>query len=60
MILEHKFNKAIDKHEKVILRNILNEALATDGEHHKQWYLHQIAKLYKIDIDEDVEQGIAP
>jgi len=37
----------------------VKKALFTDGEHHKQWYLYQIAKLLNIKIN-DVDKGIAP
>jgi len=37
------------------------EALLTDGNHHKQWYLEAIAKLLKIDLNQiDYDKGIAP
>jgi hypothetical protein len=36
-------------------------ALYIDGEHHKQWYLEQIARLAGADLaDETHEPGIAP
>lgn len=38
------------------------EALETDGAHHKQWYLVQIAKRLQIDDIHwpSIDQGIAP
>lgn len=45
------------------IEDAVKEALVTDGSHHKQWYLEQIAKLFGIDIaelDGIIEEGIAP
>ena len=37
------------------------DALVTDGEHHKQWYLEEIAKRLGIDIPNFAyDAGIAP
>lgn len=41
-----------------ILYELLNNAVTTDGSHHKQWYLEQIAKNLKIPL-RDHEDGIA-
>jgi hypothetical protein len=44
------------------VRDLIIEGLRTDGEHHKQWYLEQIAiklGLYPH-IPDDYEEGIAP
>ncbi len=57
--------------EKVIKTNILpkddndliiflSEALTTDGDHHKQWYLERIAEHLNIEIKSEYEKGIAP
>lgn len=35
------------------------EGLHTDGGHHKQWYLYQIAELLGIDLS-DADPGVAP
>ena len=41
------------------VEHLLYEGLQTDGDHHKQWYLHQIAQKLSIDLDViDVEPGI--
>jgi uncharacterized protein YodC (DUF2158 family) len=50
------------------IKELLPEALTTDGEHHKQWYLEQIANLIdidivnqaKVDMEEYYKNGIAP
>lgn len=47
-------SKQVDKIEKLVL-----EALETDGAHHKQWFLAEIAKALQIDLD-DVDEGVAP
>ena len=40
---------------------LVEEALYTDGEHHKQWYLIQIAKALEYDLDwNEFDEGIAP
>lgn len=52
-----------DKLEQLI--EYVEEDCFTDGSHHKQWYLFQIAKILHneglLDIDiNDVDEGIAP
>lgn len=49
------------------LREMIIEALFTDGAHHKQWYLEQILAVVLQatgedveDVLEDCERGIAP
>ncbi len=45
------------------IEDAVKAALATDGGHHKQWYLERIARLLGIDISELdglIEDGIAP
>jgi len=45
------------------VRQLVSEALFTDGGHHKQWYLYEIAKLVlsKVEFEQlDVDRGIAP
>ena len=40
---------------------MLVDALQTDGEHHKQWYLEQVADELGIFLDDiDFEKGIVP
>ena len=41
------------------LKDLINDAMITDGGHHKQWYLNEIAK--ELDIDPETEdKGVAP
>lgn len=37
------------------LRDILSDAVTTDGANHKQWYLEQIAKELLIELPEHNE-----
>jgi SMC interacting uncharacterized protein involved in chromosome segregation len=41
------------------LVRIICEAVRVDGDHHKQWFLEEIAKLLHIDLPEH-DKGIAP
>lgn len=47
----------LDKVEKLI-----RDGLHTDGGHHKQWYLEQIAETLNIDLsnEEQWDEGVAP
>ncbi len=38
------------------LKDLITEALITDGEHHKQWYLEQL--LMKLGFDENDMEDI--
>lgn len=41
------------------IREIVEEAVFTDGEHHKQWYLVQIGDIIGIDVDlEEEDKGM--
>ena len=42
------------------IANLVSEALATDGEHHKQWFLAHIGLLCDLKIDFDEIGAIAP
>lgn len=43
------------------LTYLLRQALTTDGGHHKQWYLEQIAEALDVDVSVvGFERGIAP
>jgi len=43
------------------VQELIEEALQTDGDHHKQWYLEQIAKELEIDLSSiNYDGGIAP
>jgi hypothetical protein len=46
-------------HRKAV-EKLLEQALTTDGAHHKQWYFEQIAKMLELEIKADYEPGIAP
>jgi hypothetical protein len=46
--------------ERAILKDLIERGLTTDGAHHKQWYLEQIADQFELDIYIDHEPGIAP
>lgn len=37
-------------------KNLVLEALYTDGGHHKQWYLEEIGKVLGIDIKSEYEK----
>lgn len=50
---------AADAQRQQQLRSLVSAALQTDGGHHKQWYLCQIATLLGISTG-SVEPGIAP
>ena len=42
-------------------RRIVVEGLTTDGDHHKQWYLEQIAEKLGVDLSGlDYTKGITP
>lgn len=53
---------ARDDREVIGVANLLGEALCTDGGHHKQWYLEQIAERLGIVVpgEEQREPGIPP
>lgn len=43
------------------IEQLIIAGLCTDGAHHKQWYLEQIAKLLGIDLSAiDYDRGMAP
>lgn len=42
------------------LKREIEDALITDGGHHKQWYLERLAKELNIEITIEYEKGIAP
>ncbi len=41
------------------LADLVIAGLNTDGAHHKQWYLYQIAELLGLELEE-CDEGIAP
>jgi hypothetical protein len=58
----YSVKKANATNKKIL--SLAEKALCTDGEHHKQWYLEQIAKelgLADFEIDDlGADRGIAP
>ena len=45
------------------VKTLILNGLITDGAHHKQWYLEQIAKILGIDLKEELhgyEKGMPP
>jgi hypothetical protein len=57
-----KKKKAASPIEKLkMIRELVEDGLMTDGDHHKQWFLSQIGDLVGIDIGpDDYNEGIAP
>ncbi len=51
--------KGMDRRKLI---ELVKEGLATDGAHHKQWYLEQIGKEIGMDDTDfsDFEEGVAP
>lgn len=45
--------------ERVDVAVLLQEAVTTDGAHHKQWYLEQLAAALRVVLP-DHAPGIAP
>jgi hypothetical protein len=66
--LKHVLSEGVDmeKIEKFgtenIVKTLIKKAIETDGEHHKQWYLVQIALTLGVDIDDidEDERGKPP
>ncbi len=50
----------VNDEERAIVLELVERALTTDGAHHKQWYLEQIAFQLELPITVDREPGIAP
>jgi hypothetical protein len=51
------FPEFMTEHER--LEQLIGDAVTTDGDHHKQWYLEEIAKVFDIELPEH-QPGIAP
>ena len=50
-----------NKKTQKIVKELILDGLLTDGGHHKQWYLEEIAKALDIDLsNEEYEEGVAP
>lgn len=45
--------------KKDLLEDLIKDSVVTDGDHHKQWYLEEIAKLLDIELPEH-DSGICP
>lgn len=66
------YRATLDSLQKVCLRAIrmeqmlgkigelVKEGLETDGGHHKQWYLYEIARGLDVDILKDTDEGVEP
>jgi hypothetical protein len=46
--------------ERAVLLELVEGGLTTDGAHHKQWYLEQIACYFELPLPTDREPGVAP
>lgn len=58
-IENYQANGVTKKLRKQMLKELIEGGLSTDGAHHKQWYLEQIAELMGIKIKkDDYEEGI--
>jgi hypothetical protein len=57
-----EFRYQVPAHKMIRVQQLINDGLCTDGGHHKQWYLEEIAKeLGLTTLGLDVrEGGIAP
>lgn len=51
--------KDLTERQKAELENLVRDAVVTDGAHHKQWYLMQIAEMLDIQVPLG-DGGIAP
>jgi len=52
---------SLNSQEVEKLDKLIEDALTTDGAHHKQWYLEQIAFALSIPTDDyEFQPGIAP
>ena len=52
---------AITEEQLSKLIELLELGLTTDGGHHKQWALVEIAELFEIQVDQELkDEGIAP
>lgn len=55
--------KQLEFHKEIFaddLQHLIEEALTTDGAHHKQWYIEQIASEMDVKVGFEYEKGIAP
>lgn len=42
------------------VRELVYKGITCEGDHHKQWYLVQIAKATGMVIDDEIEPGVTP
>ena len=47
-------------HQKNKIKSLIEGGLATEGKHHKQWFIEQISLELKINIEGGLNDGIAP
>lgn len=59
-VIERLQNKMPDLYDKAVVEQLMVEALTTDGSHHKQWYLWELAEFLGLSLDIDADKGIAP
>ena len=64
-IIFDELRNEMRKAKKQAIFDLVIDALCTDGEHHKQWYLEEILKVLGYNPDEmrdapNWEKGIAP
>lgn len=52
-------SQSIEQRRATTINNLVQAALHTDGAHHKQWYLYQIAETLGLPTS-GVNPGIAP
>jgi hypothetical protein len=57
---EERRSRAATEQERFVVRSLIEDALTTDGAHHKQWYLEQIARYLELPVTADHEPGVPP
>ncbi|MHB1764935.1 MAG: hypothetical protein ACYCS1_05295 [Gammaproteobacteria bacterium] len=68
ILVEYEKDTALNKLSDILaegdksVKELIMQGLITDGEHHKQWYLEQIAKKLGIELvgKLNYEQGVSP
>jgi hypothetical protein len=50
----------VTEQERFVVRTLIEDALTTDGAHHKQWYLEQTARYLELPVTAGHEPGTAP
>jgi len=60
-VLGDNVKKKLTQNAANEIENFVLDALETDGAHHKQWYLEEIAKMLEIDLsNSEHDKGLAP